>query len=73
VLFVACGVLLWWNRNEHDSTAPRPARWVALVLAGTAVLAATGTTVQAVRIGHSGATAVWSQAAATSSAPGTTK
>jgi hypothetical protein len=73
VLFVASGVLLWWNRNEHDDTGPRPARWVALVLAATAVLAATGTTVQAVRIGHSGATAVWSQAAAMTSAPGSTK
>ncbi|HEY8823017.1 MAG TPA: hypothetical protein VIM49_13930 [Dermatophilaceae bacterium] len=73
MLFVVSGVLLWWNRNEHNDTAPRPARWVALVLAGTAVLAATGTTVQAVRIGHSGATAVWSQAEATTRAPGATK
>ena len=32
----------------------------ALVLAVTAVLASAGTIVQAVRVGHSGATATWS-------------
>ena len=59
-LVIVAAVLLWWNRSEHSDAAPRAPRWVALVLAVTAVLAATGTTVQAVRIGHSGATAVWS-------------
>jgi hypothetical protein len=59
LVLVAAG-LLWWNWNERGATAPRAPAWVALGLAVVAVLAATGTTVQAVRIGHSGATAVWS-------------
>ena len=62
-LVVVAGVLVWWNWNEHKDTAPRAPKWVAVALAVTGVLAATGTTVQAVRIGHSGATAVWSQSA----------
>jgi len=60
-LFLIAAVLLWWNRNEGEAPAPRAPRWVALVLAVAAVLASTGTVVQAVRIGHSGATAVWSE------------
>jgi glucan phosphoethanolaminetransferase (alkaline phosphatase superfamily) len=61
VLFLVAAVLLWWNWNESETTAPRAPRWVALVLAVTAVLASAGTVVQAVRIGHSGANATWSQ------------
>ena len=57
VLFIVALVLLWWNWNEREATAPRAPKWVALVLAVTAVLAATGTVVQAVLVGHSGATA----------------
>lgn len=60
-LVLVAAALLWWNWNERKATAPRARRWVAVVLTVTAVLAATGTTVQAVRIGHSGATATWSQ------------
>jgi hypothetical protein len=60
-LFVVAALLLWWNWNEREAPAPRAPRWVALALAVTAVLAAAGTLVQAVRIGHSGATATWSQ------------
>jgi hypothetical protein len=63
VLFVVAALLLWWNWNEREAPAPRVPRWVALALAVTAVLAAAGTTVQAVRIGHSGATATWSHVA----------
>lgn len=59
-LFLIAAVLLWWNWNERAAAAPRAPRWVALVLAATAVLVSAGTVVQAVRIGHSGATAVWS-------------
>ncbi len=61
VLVVVAGALLWWNWNEREATEPRAPRWVALVLAVTAVLASTGTIVQAVRVGHSGATATWTQ------------
>jgi glucan phosphoethanolaminetransferase (alkaline phosphatase superfamily) len=63
VLFVVAALLLWWNWNEREAPAPRAPRWVALALAVTAFLAAAGTMVQAVRIGHSGATATWSQVA----------
>lgn len=73
VLFVVSGVLLWWNRAGGNSQAPRAPRWVPIVLAAAAVLAAAGTTGQAVLIGHSGATAVWSQAAVGAGAPGATK
>lgn len=60
-LVVVAAVLLWWNRNERKGATPRAPRWVALGLAVAAVLATTGTTVQAIRVGHSGATAVWSE------------
>ena len=60
-LVVVAAVLLWWNRSEREGATPRAPRWVALGLAVAAVLATTGTTVQAIRIGHSGATAVWSE------------
>jgi len=73
VLFIVAGVLLWWNWNAHKDAARRAPTWVALALAVTAVLAATGTTVQAVVIGHSGATAVWSQAGGSTTPPGSTK
>ena len=62
-LFLVAAVLLWWNWNEHQATAARAPKWVALALAVSGVLLAAGTVVQAVRIGHSGATAVWSQVA----------
>ena len=61
VLVVVAAVLLWWNRSEREGATPRAPRWVALGLAVAAVLATTGTTVQAIRVGHSGATAVWSE------------
>jgi hypothetical protein len=63
VLLVVAAVQLWWNWNEREAASPRAPGWVALVLAVTAVLAASGTIVEAVRIGHSGATATWSHVA----------
>jgi chromate transport protein ChrA len=65
-LVVLAAVLLWWNWDERRATAPRAPKWVALLLAVTAVLGATGTIVQAIRIGHSGATATWSNVAGSS-------
>jgi len=62
-LAVVAAVLLWWTWNERGAASPRAPRWAALVLAVAAVLFATVTVVQAVRIGHSGATATWSQVA----------
>ena len=79
VLFVASCVLLWWNRAERAGDASRAQRaqraprWVAVGLAAVAVVAAAGTTAQAVLIGHSGATAVWSQAGGTAPTPVATK
>ncbi|QTE30797.1 DUF2231 domain-containing protein [Pengzhenrongella sicca] len=60
-LVAVAALLGWWFRGERAARAARVPRWVAVALAVAAVLASTGTTVQAVRIGHSGATAVWSQ------------
>lgn len=58
-LVVVAAVLLWWNWKGRSPRNPR--KWVAVVLIVAAGLASTGTVVQAVRIGHSGATAVWSE------------
>jgi glucan phosphoethanolaminetransferase (alkaline phosphatase superfamily) len=60
-MVAVAAVLLWWNWNEKKTAAPRAPKWVAIVLAVSAVLATAGTTVQAIRVGHSGATAVWSE------------
>ena len=62
-LVVVAAVLLWWNYREvaGRTSVARAPKWVAIVLAAAALIAATGTTVQAVRIGHSGAASVWSE------------
>lgn len=62
-LVVVAGVLLWWNWSERS--ARKPMKWVAIVLIVAAALVSTGTVVQAVRIGHSGAAAVWSDSVGT--------
>lgn len=68
-LVVVAGALLWWNIREkrakaaasHSSDEPkRGLRWVPVTLLILALVVAGGTTVQAILIGHSGATAVWS-------------
>lgn len=69
-LVVVAAVLLWWGWDERAATPARAPKWVALALAVTAVLATTGTVVQAVRIGHSGATATWSQVTGSPTQPG---
>ena len=60
-LVVVAAVMLWWYWDERTATTRRAPTWVAVVLAVAAVVASTGTVVQAVRVGHSGATAVWSE------------
>lgn len=61
-MLVVAAALLWWHWSERNATAaPRAPKWIALALAVSAVVATTGTTVQAIRVGHSGATAVWSE------------
>ena len=62
-LFLIAAGLWWWNRGQRPGRAePRRVfpRWLVVVLMVGAVLAAVGTTVQVVRIGHSGAEAAWS-------------
>lgn len=63
VLAVVAAVLLWWNYRQVSgrSSVARTPKWVPIVLAAAAFISATGTTVQAVRIGHSGAESVWSE------------
>jgi len=59
-LVVVAAVMLWWYWDEHTATSPRAPKWVAIVLIVAAIVASAGTVVQSVRIGHSGAAAVWS-------------
>jgi len=70
---VVAGALLWWNIREkrarlaasEEGESPvvsRPGpRWVPIVLIVLALAVSGGTTVQAILIGHSGATAVWTE------------
>ena len=62
LLVVAVG-LTWWTWQERRSAgAGSPGgvpRWVVPVVMVGALVAAGGTTYEAIRIGHSGATAVW--------------
>ena len=65
-LVVVAAALLWWNYREKRSRsvtaeATSAPRWIPIALLVVALVAAGGTTVQAVLIGHSGATAVWSE------------
>jgi len=64
-LVVVAAVLFWWNHRERAER--RAPRWIAIALIAAALLAGTGTTVQAIRIGHSGAAAVWSTTVTTPS------
>lgn len=68
-LVVVAAALLWWNIREKRAKAAASVstkdakhgpRWIPITLLVLAVVVAGGTTVQAVLIGHSGATAVWS-------------
>ena len=83
VLAVAAGGLFWWARQERINArvaaAPGPKiaptglkalpRNLFLGLAAVALLAGIGTVVQAVRIGHSGAEAAWSDVVTPAPAP----
>ena len=68
-LAVVAAALLWWNIREtrarasaspSEGKAERGPAWIPVALLVLALVAAGGTTVEAVLIGHSGATAVWS-------------
>jgi len=58
-LVVVAGVMLW--RSYVDRPPRHAPKWIAIAILAAAVVASTGTTVQAVLIGHSGATAVWQE------------
>src|SRR5450830_1010196 len=66
-LAVVAAALVLWRRKDSWSRSYRDLAWIPVVLAVAGVLVSTGTTVQAVRVGHSGATAVWSGDVASSS------
>ncbi len=58
VLALAVGALgVWWL--HRGGRARHGGRWLPLTLAAVSVIAALGTTVQVVLIGHSGAKAAW--------------
>lgn len=57
-MVLIAAVLFWWNLKKAPTT--RAQQWVAIVIAVAALGASSGTMVQAILIGHSGATAVWS-------------
>ncbi|MGV8969952.1 MAG: DUF2231 domain-containing protein [Microbacteriaceae bacterium] len=69
-LVLVAAITLAWNiletrRRRAISTGSaaagrRATRWVPIVILVLALVVSTGTTVQAVLVGHSGATAVWS-------------
>ncbi|WP_165068919.1 DUF2231 domain-containing protein [Marisediminicola senii] len=73
LVVVAAAVLAWDLRQRRfargvgsvpagtSTSASRSPRWIAIALIAVAVVASAGTAVQAIRIGHSGATAVWTE------------
>lgn len=67
VAVLAVGVY-WYDRRTRTSLeGPRTSKSLGVVLAGLAVVACAGTTVQVVLIGHSGAEAAWHGVASQSS------
>ena len=75
---VAAGVA-WWTWQERRAVAPTGPgssvtsslpRWLPVVLIVASVLVAGGTTFEAIRVGHSGAEAVWSGVAKVTPAGG---
>ena len=68
-LAVVAAALLAWHWSERAASERRRPTWVPIVLLVAGLVVATGTTVQAVRIGHSGATATWSAVTGSSAPP----
>jgi hypothetical protein len=63
-LAVLAAALFWWHRAARPARSPRS---LALVAAVLPVVVAAGTLVQVVLIGHSGASAAWSDTGSASS------
>jgi hypothetical protein len=74
VLVVMAFALYGWHwrqrRREHDDEKATARAWVPVVISLLAVVAALGTSVQVVLIGHSGAKATWSDVASGSAGAG---
>ena len=70
-LAVVALALAVFHRKDPWSLGYRNLTWVPVVLIVAGVLVAGGTAVQAVRVGHSGATAVWSGKVVSSSSSST--
>lgn len=60
-LAVVAAVLLWWHRGQRDTRSG-----MAVLMIVVSLVAAAGTLVQVVLIGHSGAEAAWSDAGSSS-------
>jgi hypothetical protein len=74
VLVAMAFALYGWHwrqrRREHDHARATAHAWVPVVISVLAVVAALGTSVQVVLIGHSGAKATWSDVASSSAGAG---
>jgi hypothetical protein len=77
VVLVVAAAAIWWLQRRHLATpdAPgaeprRPGTAILAVVAVLAVVGVVGTSVQVVRIGHSGAKAAWSGVANTTPSGG---
>ena len=62
LVVMAAGLYAWhWRQGRRDHDVPSTSRaWVPVAISVLAVVAALGTSVQVVLIGHSGAKAAWS-------------
>jgi hypothetical protein len=71
VVLVAAAAAIWWlQRRTVVAGGRRPSRPLMVGVAVLAAVGVLGTTVQIVRIGHSGAKASWSKVADTTPRPG---
>lgn len=59
-LLVGAAALFWTRWREGADGARTHPRWLVVLILVVIIAAATGTLVEVVRIGHSGATAAWS-------------
>ena len=68
LVVMAAGLYAWhWRQSRRDNDVSSTSRaWVPVAISVLAVVAALGTSVQVVLIGHSGAKAAWSDVASQS-------
>lgn len=74
LVVMAAALHAWyWGQSRRETSKPATSRaWVPVVLSALAVVAALGTSLQVVLIGHSGAKAAWSGVASQSAGAGRT-